>query len=344
MHRKRSEFDFINSIRRRAQRHASLLAADAASHLSSLIHGIGDDAAVIAPRAGRETVITADLLVEDVDFRRAYTPAQTLGHKALAVSLSDIAAMGARPRWALLSVGVPADVWRTRFLEEFYAGFFALARRAGVALIGGDVSRTPERIVIDSILLGEARRGRVVLRSGAHPGDQLFVTGTLGGAAAGLSILERSFHARRVAARRQLVERLQRPEPRLAWGALLGERRLASAMIDLSDGLSSDLAHLCRASGVGALLEAAQLPSDPLIAQVGMDNEAVFRLALDGGEGFELLCAVRPQHVTRLPRELAGVPITRIGEVRSQRSGLKIVTDGRTRPLRPAGFTHFAAE
>ena len=340
----RDEFDFIDYVRKRARQHESLLtAAPSALNLqpSALLHGIGDDAAVIAPRAGCETIITADLLVEDVDFRRATTPAQALGHKALAVSLSDIAAMGARPRWALLSVGVPADVWRTRFLEEFYAGFFALARRAGVALIGGDVSRTPERIVIDSIVLGEARRGRLVLRSGAHPGDQLFVTGTLGGAAAGLSILELSARARRGTARQQLIERHQRPEPRLAWGALLAERRLASAMIDLSDGLSSDLAHLCRASGVGALLEAAQLPSDPLIAQVGTDDEAALRLALDGGEDFELLCAVRPQHVARLPRTLAGVPITRIGEIRPRAAGLRLRIGAHTRRLKPAGFLHF---
>src|SRR5207237_1208264 len=159
-------------------------------HPADLSHGIGDDAAVIAQTAGRDTVITADLLVEDIDFHRATTPPAALGHKALAVSLSDIAAMGARPRWALLSVGVPARIWRTRFLDEFYEGFFALAEQTGVALVGGDVSRTPERIVIDSIVLGETRRGRAITRDGPRAGDQIFVTGTLGGAAAGLQELE----------------------------------------------------------------------------------------------------------------------------------------------------------
>jgi len=307
-------------------------------------------------RTGYETVITADLLIEDIDFRRAHTDARALGHKALAVSLSDIAAMGARPRYALLSVGVPADVWRTRWLDQFYEGFFALAARTGVALIGGDVSRTPERIVIDSIVLGETRRGRAVLRNGARPGDQIFVTGTLGGASAGLSILEsnatkrnarthqRATSARQplmTSARAQLIRRQQRPEPRLAWGALLGNKRLASAMIDLSDGLSSDLAHLCRESNVGALIDAAHLPIDPFIAQANVNAPDALTLALHGGEDFELLFTVRPQHVTRLPRELDGVPITHIGEVRAPSAGIKIHINGRTRTLKPAGFVHF---
>src|SRR5215211_1182094 len=145
----RSEVDFINHLRRRALDHLSLI-----PHPSSLL-GIGDDAAVIRQRAGRETVITADLLIEEIDFRLDTTTPRLLGHKALAVSLSDIAAMGARPRHALLSLGVPREIWRSDFVDEFYEGFFALAETYNVALVGGDVSRTPERIVIDSIVLGE---------------------------------------------------------------------------------------------------------------------------------------------------------------------------------------------
>ncbi len=351
----RGEFDFIEHIRQHAEKHNDKLAAITSSHvphLSSLLRGIGDDAAVIAQSAGRDTIITADLLVEEIDFRRARTPPAALGHRALAVSLSDIAAMGARPRWALLSVGVPAAIWRTRFLDEFYAGFFALAEAAGVALVGGDVSRAPARIVIDLIVLGETKRGRAVLRSGARAGDQIFVTGTLGGAAAGLRELETSRSARRAGttkraqqmnerARTALVARQQRPTPRLAWGALLGERRLASAMLDVSDGLSSDLAHLCRASNVGALIDAARLPVDPHIAAAGFDEADALKLALDGGEDFELLFTVRPRHVARLPRALAGVPVTHIGEVRPPADGIRIRTCGRTRLLKPAGFRHF---
>ena len=303
---------------------------------------------------GYETIITTDLLIEDIDFRRAHMPARALGHKALSVSLSDIAAMGARPRYALLSVGVPADVWRTRWLDQFYEGFFALAARTGITLIGGDVSRTPQRIVIDSIVLGEARRGRAVLRSTARPGDQIFVTGTLGGASAGLRILEsvttkrttrtrqRATNARQsTAARAQLIQRQLQPEPRLAWGALLGDKRLASAMIDLSDGLSSDLAHLCRESNVGALIEASHIPIDPRIASADINDLDALTLALDGGEDFELLFTVRPQHVARLPRELDGMPIAHIGEVRASSAGIKILVNGRPRTLKPRGFIHF---
>ena len=350
--RARNEFDFINRIRRRAQAHSAALKSSAKSFPSSLIPhpssllAIGDDAALVAQHSGRSTVITTDLLVEDIDFRRATTPARALGHKALAVSLSDIAAMGARPRWALLSVGVPARVWRTRFLDDFYAGLFALAARTGTTLVGGDVSRTPERIVIDSIVLGEVADGRAVLRAGARPGDHIFVTGALGGAGAGLRILEDRKRAprRRTTAHVQLVQRQQRPEPRLGWGALLGEERLASAMIDISDGLSSDLAHLCRASGVGALVDAARIPADPLITRAGIAAPDALALALDGGEDFELLFTVRPRHVKRLPPALDGVPVTRIGEVRARAAGLKIILDGRARPLRPAGFAHFRGD
>src|SRR5215207_484496 len=251
--RARGEFDFIEGVRRQEDaRSAALNDSSLITHHSSLLKGIGDDAAVLRQRAGFDTVVTADLLVEDVDFRlgEGRTSPRDLGHRALAVSLSDVAAMGARPRFCLLSVGVPRARWRGTFLEEFYAGVRSLAEAHGVLIIGGDTSRTPERVVVDSVVLGEVRSGRAVLRSGARAGDRIFVTGSLGGAAAGLKILE-SRAVRQSKALRQsktpgLVARQLRPTPRVEWGALLGERGLASAMIDLSDGLSSDLAHLCR--------------------------------------------------------------------------------------------------
>ncbi len=361
----RSEFDFINKVRRRA--HQTKPTHDTSSsslitHPSSLrspssfILGIGDDAAVTRARRGHDTLITTDLLVEDVDFRRDWMPPQMLGHKALAVSLSDIAAMGARPRWALLSVGVPEDVWRGRFVDEFYEGFFALADECGVTLIGGDVSRTPGRIVIDSIVLGEAKRNRTALRSGARAGDRIFVTGALGGSAAGLQLLEsgarlskNAVRRNRLSATEQLMLRHLRPSARLAWGQFLGEKRLATAMIDLSDGLSSDVAHLCRESGVGANIDALRIPVDPLIESRGVQVDDVlsshagdaFTLALGGGEDYELLFTVSPKNAARVPDEIDGVAATYIGDVTDEKGRVLLIAGRRRRTLKSSGFTHF---
>ena len=335
------EFDFIERIRRRE---LSLFGAD--REHSSLVRGIGDDAAVLRQRAGLDTVVTADLLVEGVDFRlgHGWTSPRDLGHKALAVSLSDVAAMGARPRFCLLSVGVPRRLWHGGFPEEFYRGVGGLARPHGVRVIGGDTSSAPDRVVVDSVVIGEVRRGRAVTRDGARPGDQIFVTGALGGAAAGLRVLEG--RARRGSKRKNLtrgeaalVRRQVRPEPRVGWGALLGEKGLATAMIDLSDGLSSDLAHVCRESGVGARVEADLLPVEPLLKSAAGDE--ALALALDGGEDFELLFTVRPRAAARLPREVGGVPVTRVGEVTGERGRVMLVRGGRARLLRPGGFEHF---
>ncbi|MDX6693903.1 MAG: thiamine-monophosphate kinase [Blastocatellia bacterium] len=356
----RSEFDFIEQLRQRALDSRRIAQASSSSFIthrssfiaspSSLRLGIGDDAAVIGHSGLSETVITTDLLVEEIDFRRDTIPPGLLGHKALAVSLSDIAAMGARPRWSLLSIGVPREIWDSRFLDDFYEGFFALAERFGVTLIGGDVSRTPERIVVDSILLGETAHGRAALRSTARPGDHIFVTGVLGGAAAGLRLLERGARLkksnRRGAERELAVERLLlrqlRPEPRVGWGAVLGAERLASAMIDLSDGLSSDLAHLCRESRAGARIDARRLPINPAVAIVcGRRASEALALALHGGEDFELLFTVHPRDLRRLPRRVDGVPATYIGDVTSD-AGRALISDGRHEwSLKTAGFTHF---
>jgi thiamine-monophosphate kinase len=355
------EFDFIERLRRRE---LARIAADKnsppSSRRSTLIQGIGDDAAVFRQRAGYDTVITADMLVEGVDFRlgAGWIRPRDVGHKALAVSLSDVAAMGARPRFCLMSVGVPRALWRRGFAEEFYEGVRALAGRHGVRVIGGDTSSTPDAVVVDSIVLGDVRRGRALVRGGARPGDQIFVTGALGGAAAGLKILERVAAGNRrpgsrrgvsastsadalTRAERGLVRRQTRPVPRVEWGALLCERGLASALIDLSDGLSSDLAHVCRESGVGALVEASLLPVDPLLRASGVDEDEALKLALDGGEDFELLFTAGPRKASRLPREVSGVPVTRVGEVTGERGKVRLVREGRSRLLRPGGFEHF---
>jgi thiamine-monophosphate kinase len=327
----RGEFEFIDSLRQRFSSH------------------IGDDAAVVRTTAGHETVITTDLLVEDIDFRRTTAPALLLGHKALAVSLSDIAAMGARPRWSLISIGVPEDVWQSEFVDQFYEGLKSLANRYDVKLIGGDTSRTNEKIVIDSILLGECTAAHAVQRTGSEPGDQIFVTGSLGGAAAGLRLIERGAHL----AEQNLADddsqkidhvllRQLRPEPRVGWGMVLGDERLATAMIDISDGLSSDLNHLCSASGVGALIESSLLPIDHQVVELcGRRALDPLQLALHGGEDFELLFTVRATDAGRLPRRVDGVEITRVGEITKKVDGVKISEGARVWELNPAGWKHF---
>lgn len=334
----KSEFDFIDALRQRA---------GLAGH--SLVAGIGDDAAVLRSTPGKETVITADLLVEDIDFRRTTTPPYLLGHKALAVSLSDIAAMGARPLWSMVSIGVPEDVWQTDFVERLYDGLLDLASRYGVQLIGGDTSRTNERIVIDSIVSGECAAGMAVMRSGANAGDQIFVTGSLGAAAAGLRLIERGAHL----AEQNLADddsqkldhillRQLRPDPRVGWGIVLGEERLATSMLDLSDGLSSDLNRLCAASKVGALIDSALLPVDERVTELcGRRALDPLQLALHGGEDFELLFTVKPGDVARLPKRVDGVEIKRIGEITEVSQGVKISEGARVWELKPGGWVHF---
>jgi thiamine-monophosphate kinase len=360
-----NEFDFIQRLRDqiRSRRHSSRLT------------GIGDDASVISQVAGRATVVTTDLLAEGIDFYRDATPPRLLGHKALAVSLSDIAAMGARPLWSLVSIGLPDDVWNDTFKDEFFEGYLALADEYGVALAGGDVSRTVEQIVIDSILLGEVGSGAAVLRSTAQPGDQIYVTGTLGGAAAGLKLIEMGARISRqeaVGSKQEdagvpgssatvregsaveyeersdedaiqtLLLRHLRPSPRVGWGIILGEERLASAMIDISDGLSSDLAHLCRESNVGALIQSAEIPIDQDVTKLcGRRALDPLSLALHGGEDFELLFTVHPENAARLPKRVDGVAISCIGEITSELGKIRIAERNRVWDLEPQGFEHF---
>ena len=341
-----NEFDFIKKLRARVGDSASSLI----THHSSLIQGIGDDAAVIRSTGGKDSLVTTDLLIEEIDFKRDTTTPELLGHKALAVSLSDIAAMGARARWGFVSLGLPADVWESGFAARFYDGYLRLATPDGVELAGGDVSRAPEKIVIDSMLIGECQSGRAVLRRGAAPGDQIFVTGFLGDAAAGLRLIERGARVPVASGPQRLEEhsadrlllRQLRPDPRVGWGILLGEQQLASAMIDISDGLSSDLNHLCDESNVGALIDAARIPIDRLVTEIcGRRALDPLMLALHGGEDFELLFTVKPENVDKLPKRVDGVSVTHIGTIKEESHGVKISEGARVWDLEPGGWEHF---
>jgi thiamine-monophosphate kinase len=342
-----NEFDFIRQLREQIR---------SRQRSPRLSVGIGDDAAVIRQYSDRDFVLTTDLLVEGIDFHPQATPPQLLGHKALAVSLSDIAAMGARPRWALLSVGLCQDRWQSSFKDELFAGYLALADRYGVTLAGGDVSAS-RQIVIDSILVGEVMSGRATLRSTARPGDQIFVTGSLGGAAAGLKLIELGARIRRREdgptsgaeatsdedeAIHSLLLRQLSPQPRVGWGIVLGEEQLATSMIDISDGLSSDLHHLCDESKAGATIDAATLPLDGHVVQLcGRRALDPLALALHGGEDFELLFTVAPENVARLPKRVDDVPISRIGEVTAGPSGVRLHEKNLEWELKPQGFQHF---
>ena len=324
------EFDFIEKIKSRAANFKTN---------SSVRTGIGDDCAVLAKDNKTDLVITTDLLVENIDFHLEWSKPEFIGHKSLAVSLSDIAAMGANPVWSMLSIGVPPHIWKTDFVEKFYDGYLRLAKKCKVELVGGDVSRTPDKIVIDSIAAGEAKKGKAVLRSGAKVGDLIFVTGKLGGAAAGLKLLEdgEEYENSRY---KHLYLRQLRPHPQTETGKIIGEKSLATAMIDLSDGLSSDLLHICRASKVGARIFADKIP---IALPIKHFNSQIsnLELALNGGEDFELLFTIKPEKRFQVAKLLAGHNISQIGFVTLNLEKIELINNESITFLEPKGFRHF---
>lgn len=287
--------------------------------------GIGDDCAVLQLPRGHEALVTTDFSLEDVHFRRAWHPAEAVGHRCLARGLSDIAAMGGTPRAAFLSLALPADLLQ-EWINGFIRGLLHLAYRYDVLLAGGDTAQSPAGILADIVVLGSVPAGKAVLRSGARPGDLLYVTGTLGSSVATLHALRNGKKLSPASHRKHFY-----PEPRIAVGQYLREKKLVSAMIDISDGLSTDLTHICEESETGAVVYAASLP-----AASGKDGLA---LALHGGEEYELLfTAASNRHV---PKQIAGVPISLIGEiVRGKRVKLA-KSDGKTEILKPGGWQHF---
>jgi thiamine-monophosphate kinase len=349
------ELELIRQIRRRA---------GAGRRDANLRLGIGDDCALIRPADGEELAITTDLSIAGRHFRLDWHPPEAVGHRTLARGLSDLAAMGARPVAAFLSLGLPGELtvadrdasWVQRFLD----GFFALAQACKTPLAGGDLAESPVALA-DIVLVGAVPRGKALLRSRARPGDLLYVTGSLGAAAAGLAKLKQlagqGDHGRSVRALSPLRQKLahgggtQRagdtsavsgdlvaphlfPQPRIEQGLGLRRRALATAAIDLSDGLSTDLIHLCEESGVSATLQRDLLP---------VADGASLDQALNGGEDYELLFAARPK--ARVPRSIAGVPITRIGCIteRAARDPVIMVATGRiVEPLEGRGWEHFS--
>lgn len=314
---------------------------------SGLRLGIGDDAALVRVGRGSELVLTTDLSIEGVHYHSTLHPARSVGHRALARSLSDVAAMGGTPRYALVSLALSRRATRT-WIEGFYSGFFSLARRFGVRVIGGDTAIVSGKTLIDVVVVGESPAGRSLQRSGAQPGDQLFVSSRLGLSALGLQLLRSGASpvSRRVWQSRAVHAHLY-PEPRCRLGQFLARKRLASALIDLSDGLSTDLAHLCEASRVAARVWADLISGTQILAvnkpriPSSADHRISLQLALNGGEDYELLFSVPPREVSRVPPKFRGVPLQRIGELRRGRGLTLVRRDGSEVPLLAAGYDHF---
>jgi thiamine-monophosphate kinase len=314
--------------------------------------GIGDDCALLRLRAGEELALTTDLSIAGRHFRLDWHPPEAIGHRTLARGLSDLAAMGARPVAAFLSLGLPRKLtgdWLRRYLD----GFFALAEAHKIALAGGDLAESPIAVA-DIVLAGTVGRGKALLRSGAKPGDLLYVTGELGAAAAGLEQLKQLAGRRtksrpsrktesqpvplqplRIPARLapSLAPHLY-PQPRVSQGLWLVRSSIPTAAIDLSDGLSTDLAHLLEESGVAAEIDTAALPTHPA---------ATLSQALHGGEDYDLLFTAAPS--TPVPRRIAGVPVTRIGRILRAQAGtprIALVTAHGSHALKPRGWEHFS--
>jgi thiamine-monophosphate kinase len=301
-----------------------------------VVVGPGDDAAAIEPVSRALEVVTTDAQIDGVHFDRRFVPPDAIGHRALAVNLSDLAAMGARPRAALLSLALPASLEIDAF-DGIIAGFLALAARYGVALIGGNITYTPGPMMLDVVALGSVHRRKMLTRAGARPGDEVWVTGTLGDAAVGLLKLQDD-HTSGDQATRYL-----RPEPRVRAGVLLGKNGAATSCIDLSDGLADGVRQVARASSVGMTLDGSSLPvgqdAREWLSRMGRDP---LDAALRGGDDFELLFTIRARHAGRLRavrRLLGDLPITRIGVV--TRAPRLLVKDERGERELPEGYEHF---
>lgn len=304
----------------------------------SVVMGIGDDCAVLRVPPGQDLLVTTDFTIENVHFRRDWHPPELVGRRCLTRGLSDIAAMGGEPRAAFLSLAVAGDVPR-KWVDRFLKGLLDLAAEFRVPLAGGDTAQSAAGIQADIVVVGSVPKGKAILRSGATAGQQIYVTGELGGAAAVLARFAES-ESKPVGDKyfrhsyfRHSYFRYSSPQARVAVGQSLRRRGLASAMIDLSDGLSTDLEHICQESHVGAEIDAQAIPR----AHLGQGKWAALDLALHGGDDYELLFT----SAAPVPAQIAGVRVTRIGRV-VESPGMRLLgADGKRQRLRAEGWEHF---
>jgi thiamine-monophosphate kinase len=305
--------------------------------------GIGDDCAVLHPQAGMEWVITTDTQVEDVHFRRAWLTPYQIGWRAMAVNLSDVAAMGAQPFGALAALALPGAT-EAAFFEQLLDGLCALGLQCQCPLIGGNLAQDPAHLSLTLTVLGRVPRGQSVLRGGARAGDEIWVSGQLGGAAAGLRLFERTIPLADPDCT-ALLRRYAQPQPRVREAIFLRASGCLTSMVDLSDGLAGDLGHLCDESGVGAQIMAAALPLQAGVREVAVAlGEEPLELALRGGEDFELCCTARPGTLSPLLdafRAQFGIGLTHVGTMTAAPALQLVHSDGSQALLSPQAFDHF---
>ncbi|MGH9824754.1 MAG: thiamine-phosphate kinase [Blastocatellia bacterium] len=313
-----------------------------------VIAGIGDDAAVLRPSENCDLLACCDLSIEGIHFRTDWASPRLIGRKALAVNLSDIAAMGGVPLYATLSIAITGH--SSEYIDQLFSGITDLADAAGVSIIGGDTSSSPGPMFIDVSVIGECQQGKAVLRSGAHPGDLIFVTGRLGASALGLKLLREGSRAAVVesddpvqSAVQEAICRHLEPEARVAAGRLIGRSGLATAMIDISDGLSTDLNHILEESRCGALIHAESIPTHPAVPMLdGVRGiESSLEMALHSGEEYELLFTVpsaRRSDFEKLAPDFE-VPISLIGEI-VEGTSIEMELDGKRSAVKPSGYEH----
>lgn len=317
-----SEKKLIAGIRRRARWSAGRAAG------ALVVTGIGDDAAVLRLPPNHDLLVTTDFSLENVHFRREWHPPEVVGWRCLTRGLSDIAAMGGEPLAAFLSLAVAGDIPQ-QWVDQFLKGLLVLAKKFHVSLAGGDTAQAVAGIQADIVVVGSAPKGTAILRSGAMPGDQIYLTGELGSSAAALSRLENGLPLGAESARHF------HPAARVRAGQWLRRHKIPSAMIDISDGLSTDLEHICQESGVGAEIEAEAIPRAPFGSE--QKQRVALDFALHGGDDYELLfTSSKP-----LPRKVEGVRITRIGETTGKKGMRLISADGSRQVLEPKGWEHF---
>ena len=298
--------------------------------------GIGDDCAVLSLPPGNESLVTTDFSLEGVHFRRDWQSPECIGHRCLTRGLSDIAAMGGTPAAAFLSLALPAKLPQ-KWVDQFFAGLIALAQTHRIPLAGGDIAESPGGVLADIMIVGGVRSGRALLRSGARPGDLIYVTGDLGESAAALHLLQSG----------RIKHRDVFPHPRVEVGEWLVQKEIATSAIDISDGLSTDLSHICEESGVGAALESERIPihiSAQKLSRKERSTEVGRRqsqqLALHGGEDYELLFTAPKSKL--IPQRIAGVKVTRIGEVLGEKK-MYVMQNGKRTILIPQGWQYFTS-